>query len=47
MLALAVSPELEIIVSNAAEAGIAYTQAARVDQVPPNTFPAKLTRVLC
>lgn len=47
VLALAVSPELEIIVSNTTEAGIAYTQGdSQFDQVPPNSFPAKLTRVL-
>ena len=29
------------------EAGIAYTQGdSQFDQVPPNSFPAKLTRVL-
>ena len=47
MLALARSEDLEIIVSNTTEAGIAYTQGdSEFDQVPPNSFPAKLTRVL-
>ena len=33
--------------SNTTEAGIAYTQGdSEFDQVPPNSFPAKLTRVL-
>ena len=33
--------------SNTTEAGIAYTQGdSQFDQVPPNSFPAKLTRVL-
>ena len=47
MLALARSEDLEIVVSNTTEAGIAYTQGdSQFDQVPPNSFPAKLTRVL-
>ena len=47
VLALAASPDLEIIASNTTEAGIAYTKGdSEFDQVPPNSFPAKLTRVL-
>ena len=47
MMEVAVSDDLEIIVSNTTEAGIAYTQGdSEFDQVPPNSFPAKLTRVL-
>lgn len=47
VLALAASPELEIIASNTTEAGIAYTKGdSAFDQVPPVSFPAKLTRVL-
>ena len=47
VLALAASPDLEIIASNTTEAGIAYTKGdSAFDQVPPNSFPAKLTRVL-
>ena len=47
VLALARSANLETIVSNTTEAGIAYTQGdSQFDQVPPNSFPAKLTRVL-
>ena len=47
VLALAASPALEIIASNTTEAGIAYTKGdSAFDQVPPNSFPAKLTRVL-
>ena len=47
VLALARSEELETVVSNTTEAGIAYTQGdSAFDQVPPNSFPAKLTRVL-
>lgn len=47
VLALARSEDLETVVSNTTEAGIAYTQDdSAFDQVPPNSFPAKLTRVL-
>ena len=47
VLALARSEELETVVSNTTEAGIAYTKGdSQFDQVPPNSFPAKLTRVL-
>ena len=47
VLELARSADLETIVSNTTEAGIAYTQGdSEFDQVPPNSFPAKLTRVL-
>ena len=47
VLALARSEDLETVVSNTTEAGIAYTQGdSQFDQVPPNSFPAKLTRVL-
>jgi tagaturonate reductase len=46
VLELAVSPDLEIIVSNTTEAGIVHDTESTFDQVPPNTFPAKLTRVL-
>ena len=46
-MALAENPDLRVIVSNTTEAGIAYTQGdSAFDQVPPNSFPAKLTRVL-
>lgn len=46
VLDLAKSPELEIIVSNTTEAGIVYDEGSTFEQVPPNSFPAKLTRVL-
>ena len=46
MLALAVSDDLEFIVSNTTEAGIVHDTESTFDQVPPITFPAKLTRVL-
>ncbi len=46
VLTLARSPELEIVVSNTTEAGIVHESESRFDQVPPISFPAKLTRVL-
>lgn len=46
MLAVAVSDDLEIIVSNTTEAGIAYDPACRKEDCPPASFPAKLAQVL-
>ena len=46
VLKTARSPELEIVVSNTTEAGIVHESESRFDQVPPVSFPAKLTRVL-
>ena len=46
VLKLARSADLEIIVSNTTEAGIVYDPDSAFDQQPPNSFPAKLTRVL-
>lgn len=46
MLELAKSPELELIVSNTTEAGIVYRPDCRAEDLPPASFPAKLTRVL-
>ena len=46
VLKLARSEDLEIIVSNTTEAGIAYDPDSAFDQAPPASFPAKLTRVL-
>ena len=46
VLELARSEDLEIIVSNTTEAGIVYDAGSTFDQVPPVSFPAKLTRVL-
>ena len=46
VLELAKSPDLEIVVSNTTEAGIVYDEASKFDEVPPSSFPAKLTRVL-
>ena len=45
VLALARSEDLEIVVSNTTEAGIAYTQGdSQFDQVPPNSFPDRQQR---
>ena len=46
VLEFAKSDDLEIIVSNTTEAGIVHDNESTFDQVPPTSFPAKLTRVL-
>ena len=46
MMELAVSDDLEIIVSNTTEAGIQYDPSCNLEDVPPSSFPAKLTQVL-
>ncbi|MDO4270283.1 MAG: tagaturonate reductase [Eubacteriales bacterium] len=46
VLELAKSDALEIIVSNTTEAGIVHDTESAFDQIPPHSFPAKLTRVL-
>ena len=46
VLELARSRDLEIVVSNTTEAGIVHDAESKFDQVPPVSFPAKLTRVL-
>lgn len=46
MMQVAVSEELEYIVSNTTEAGIVYDPACQKDDCPPASFPAKLTQVL-
>lgn len=46
MMAVAVSDELEYIVSNTTEAGIVYDAACQQADCPPSSFPAKLTQVL-
>lgn len=42
LLDLAGSPELEVIISNTTEAGIAYREGDTPDMRPPESFPAKL-----
>ncbi len=46
LLQCARSPEIRYIVSNTTEAGIVYDESSQFDQVPPSSFPAKLTRFL-
>ncbi len=46
MMELAASDDLEIIVSNTTEAGIAYDASCKADDEPPASFPAKLVQVL-
>lgn len=46
MMEVAVSDDLEYIVSNTTEAGIVYDSACQKDDCPPSSFPAKLTQVL-
>ncbi|MEE8885392.1 MAG: tagaturonate reductase [Eubacteriales bacterium] len=41
-----VSPELEYIVSNTTEAGIVYDPDVKADDLPPASFPGKLTALL-
>lgn len=45
-LACAENPELQFIVSNTTEAGIAYDPETTYDQEPPHSFPGKMTRFL-
>lgn len=45
-LDLAKEKELEFIISNTTEAGIAYVESDRLDARPPSSFPAKLTALL-
>ena len=46
VLEFARSDDLEVIVSNTTEAGIVYDPESTFEQVPPTSFPAKLTVVL-
>lgn len=45
-LACAKNPDLQFIVSNTTEAGIAYDPGTAYDQEPPHSFPGKMTRFL-
>ncbi|WEJ89137.1 MAG: tagaturonate reductase [Klebsiella huaxiensis] len=45
-LALARNPEIEFVFSNTTEAGISYHAGDRPDDMPPMSFPAKLTQLL-
>ncbi len=46
MMEVAVSDDLEIIVSNTTEAGIVYDPACQLHDEPASSFPGKLTQVL-
>ena len=46
MMALAVSDDLEYVVSNTTEAGIVYDPACQLADKPCSSFPGKLTQVL-
>lgn len=46
MMAVAVSDELEYVVSNTTEAGIVYDPSCQLADVPAASFPGKLTQVL-
>ena len=46
MMELAVSDDLEYVVSNTTEAGIVYDPACQPDDRPCSSFPGKLTQVL-
>ena len=46
MMEVAVSDDLEIIVSNTTEAGIVYDPACQLTDKPCSSFPGKLTQVL-
>ena len=45
-LSLAKEEELQFIISNTTEAGIAYVESDTIDMQPPSSFPAKLTTLL-
>lgn len=46
MLEVAVSDDLEYVVSNTTEAGIVYDPACQLGDIPASSFPGKLTQVL-
>lgn len=45
-LALARDPNIRFVFSNTTEAGISYVESDRLEDAPPASFPAKLTRLL-
>ncbi len=45
-LALARDENTQFVFSNTTEAGIAFVEGDKLDDVPPSSFPAKLTRML-
>lgn len=46
MMEVAVSDDLEYVVSNTTEAGIVYDPACKLSDTPASSFPGKLTQVL-
>ncbi len=46
LLKLSRDPETKFIFSNTTEAGIAFVKSDQLDDVPPSSYPAKLTRML-
>lgn len=46
VIEIACSDDLEYIVSNTTEAGIVYDSNSSFEQIPPDSFPAKLTKLL-
>ncbi|MBD5459729.1 MAG: tagaturonate reductase, partial [Lachnospiraceae bacterium] len=46
VLACADNPDLRFIICNTTEAGIVYDAACRFDEMPPASFPGKLTQFL-
>ncbi|MDL2271711.1 tagaturonate reductase [Desulfovibrio sp. OttesenSCG-928-I05] len=46
LLAIARSPELQVIISNTTEAGIAWQDGCALTDAPPASYPAKLTAFL-
>ena len=45
-IALAVNPDLRVLVSNTTEAGIEYLGTEKLTDTPPKSYPAKLTQFL-
>ncbi len=46
VIELAKNPDVRFMFSNTTEAGIAYVASDKLDDMPPSSFPAKLTRLL-
>ncbi|MBS7360646.1 MAG: tagaturonate reductase [Oscillospiraceae bacterium] len=46
LLEVAKSPDLKIVISNTTEAGIQFVESDKLEDAPPSSYPAKLTRVL-
>lgn len=46
VLSLACNPDMTVVISNTTEAGIVYNAECQLNDQPPTTFPAKVTRLL-